>query len=191
MNSKGMYVIGFGIILTLAIAISLDNIQPWATGCLLISFIFMGHAYREYQHANFHKFPLKWELFMAFLSPVLIPLLAVYSLPRDLHSLYVSRTTVRGVFEKFHSNLTVWSKYQRDNPIADTRTAEVAAFFDSYPHIFEGLPGGVACIDDYSTHCGVSLRLGNLSAKRYYIEWSRMGEFQKAIIEFNTRKNAS
>lgn len=190
-SSKGMYVLGFGIILTLVIAMALDDIQTWSTGCLLISFIFMGRAYRDYQQANFHKLSLKWELFLAFMAPVIYPLMAIYFLPRDIHSWYVSRSTVRGVFEKFHSELTVWSKFQRDNPIADVRTAEVAKFFESYPHIFEGLPGGIACVDDYTTHCNISLRLGSCSAQRYYIEWSRMDEFQKAIAEFNTRKNAS
>lgn len=191
MKIKEEYAIGFGIVVTLVVALVTDTLAVWSGVCLAISLVFVVRAYLMYQQANFHKLSLGWELFLAFLVPVIYPLMAIYFLPRDIHSWYVSRSTVRGVFEKFHSELTVWSKFQRDNPIADVRTAEVAKFFESYPHIFEGLPGGVACIDDYTTHCNISLRLGSCSAQRYYIEWSRMDEFQKAIVEFNTRKNAS
>lgn len=191
MKIKEEYAIGFGIIVTLVGALVTDTLAVWSGVCLAISLVFVVRAYLMYQQANFHKLSLGWELFLAFLVPVIYPLMAIYFLPRDIHSWYVSRSTVRGVFEKFHSELTVWSKFQRDNPIADVRTVEVAKFFESYPHIFEGLPGGIAYIDDYTTHCNISLRLGPCSAQRYYIEWSRMDEFQKAIAEFNTRKNAS
>lgn len=145
-------------------------------------------ALREFSDPK--KMPWWVDVLLVLIIPIGFPfsfLVSIYTCLREKH---IDKTTVRGIFKKYHQEHRPENKglTQLDKEHQIQEADRLMLFFEETPHLFEGLPGDLFDIRTSKRYCSFLLRTGEYSAENYHVSWDDVPELMYELHVWSNQK---